>query len=93
MKTNDDKFGVLLFEHGWKELGNILEPYEQNGPIGKYLYCKKIETIGQFIMLTLTPEQVNGRIKDEMTIWIPVSFVKFIASSTEANAKPIGFIQ
>jgi hypothetical protein len=68
MATNDDNFGVLLFDEGWKTLAAALKPYEHSGPIGKYLYCKKFEVVGMLATLTFTPEQVNARIKDEMSI-------------------------
>ena len=92
MLSKDNNFGVLLYDEAWAELGESLKPYEQSGPIGKYLYCKKFEVVGQFIEVTFTPEQVDNRIADEMSIWIPASFVKFVATSTEANANKIGFV-
>ena len=93
MATNDDNFGVLLFNDGWQALAAALKPYEQSGPIGRYLYCKKFEVMGMLAKLTFTPEQVNHRIKDEMSILIPATFIKFVATSSEANAKVIGFVQ
>lgn len=93
MGTKDDKFGVLLYDEAWEVLSSALKPYEQNGPIGRYLYCKKFDVVGLFATLTFTPEQVNNRIKDEMSIWIPASFIKFVATATDANAKAMGFIQ
>ena len=93
LDMKNDNYGVLLFEAGWVELGNALKPYEHTGPIGKYLYCKKFEVIGQLAELTFTPAQVNNQIKDEMAIWIPTSFIKFVAASTDVNAKAIGFVQ
>ncbi|HOD79612.1 conserved hypothetical protein [anaerobic digester metagenome] len=91
--STDNNYGVILFDDAWKILANELKPYEQSGPIGKYLYCKNFQVLGQFVELTFTPSQVDNRIKEEMSIWIPYSFVKFIATATEKNEKAIGFIQ
>lgn len=92
MPGTDNKFGVLLFDEGWMELGEALKPYEQNGPIGKYLYCRKFEIDGPFAELTFTPEQVEGRVEEETTVWIPRSFIKFVATVSTANEKVLGFV-
>lgn len=92
MINKESNYGVLLFDEGWKELEEALKPYVQKGPIGNYLYCKKLKNSGNFLELTFTPQQVNNRILDEMSIWIPVSYVKFVATSTEENASKIGFV-
>lgn len=93
MASKDNNFGVVLYDRAWDELGEAVKPYEQSGPIGKYIYCKKFDVVGQFIELGFTTDQVSNQISDEMSIWIPASFVKFIATSTEASAKKVGFVQ
>lgn len=90
--ATDDKYGVLLTDQGWDELGEALKPYVQNGPIGKYIYFKELTFTGSFISLTFTPNQVQDRIVTEMQIYIPSHFVKFVASAAGENAKKIGFI-
>lgn len=92
MPSTDNQFGVLLFEEGWKELGEALKPYEHEGPIGKYLYCRKLEVNGPFVELTFTPEQVESPIEEEMTAWILTAFIKFVATASKANEKVIGFV-
>ena len=88
----DDKFGVLLTAQGWEELEHALKPYAQNGPIGKYIYCKELYFEGSFICLSLTPEQVQGRISTNMKIYIPSHYVKYVATDASDNARKIGFI-
>ena len=85
------KYWVLLFEHAWKELGEALEPYQQEGPIGKYLYCQDLNCDGYFVKMTFTAEQVDNRIDCVMHISIPNSFVKFIAEAADSDRPPIGF--
>ena len=89
MPTNV-KFGVLLFDEGWAALGKAIEPYEQAdaGRVGRHLYCKDLRFEGTFVVLTIAPDQVQNRIKTEMSIYIPSHFVKFIASGPESS---IGF--
>jgi hypothetical protein len=90
--TVDDKFGLLLTEQGWEELEIALKPYVQNGPIGRYIYCKELYFEGSFICLLLTSEQVQGRISTDMKIYIPSHYVKYVATNASENAKKIGFI-
>ncbi len=92
MSSADNQFGVLLFDAGWNELGPALKPYENDGPIGKYLYCRKFEVNGPFVELTFTPAQVDGRIEEEMTVWIPTAFIKFVATASAANGNVLGFV-
>lgn len=85
----DDKYGVLLFENAWEEIGEALKPYQQEGPIGKYLYCREIDLGPAFVTMTFTPKQVGGEIGCKMSISIPSSFVKFVAEG--ADKAPMGF--
>ena len=87
----DNLYGVLLFEEAWNQLGEALKPYWQEGPIGKYLYCKDIGFCGHFMTLTFTQKQVHNRIGCDMTIWVPTSFVKFIAHTADKTRAPVGF--
>ena len=89
----DNKYGVLLFENAWKELGEALKLYEQEGPIGKYLYCKELYFDGSFVKMIFTPEQVGDRIDCVMYISVPSNFIKFIAQAADSNRAPIGFGQ
>ena len=89
--TTDDKYGVLLSEDGWRELGEALKPYQQEGPIGKYLYCKELCCDGSFVKMTVTPEQVGDRIDCVMQISVPGAFVKFIAHTPDRDRAPAGF--
>ncbi len=68
--SDDDKFGVLLFENAWSELGKAFEPYVHDGNVGKYIYCKNLVHFGNFVELTIIPSQVADRIRNEMKIQI-----------------------
>lgn len=85
----DDKYGVLLFENAWEEIGEALKPYQQEGPIGKYLYCREIVLGHSFVTMTFTSKQVEGKVANKMSISIPSSFVKFVAEG--ADKTPMGF--
>ena len=85
----DDKYGVLLFDNAWEEIGEALKHYQQEGPIGKYLYCREIDLGHSFVTMTFTPHQVEGKIASQMSISIPSSFVKFVAEG--ADKRPMGF--
>ena len=85
----DDKYGVLLSENTWKEIEEALKPYQQEGPIGKYLYCREIALGHSFVTMTFTPKHLDGKIGCKMSISTPSSFVKFIAEG--ADKTPMGF--
>ena len=87
----DNKYGVLLFENAWKELGEALKPYQQEGPIGKYLYCNNLYCDGPFVRMTFAPEQVGDRIDCVMHISVPSNFVKFIVQAADSDRTPVGF--
>ena len=89
-ETNN-RYGVLLFEHAWEALGDALKPYQQEGPIGKYLYCKDLHYDGHFMKMTFIAEQVDNRIDCTMHTSIPTSFVRFIAEAADRDRAPIGF--
>ena len=90
-KKTDKNFGVLLFDEGWKQLEEALKPYEKKGPIGRYIYCKELSFVEHFVTMTFTPEQVDGKIGCEMTIWVPNHFIKFVAHAADKTKNPLGF--
>ena len=87
----DDKYGVLLFEEAWKQLGEALAPYRKEGSIGKYIYCNRLEFCGHFVAMTFTPKQVDNKIECKMSTWVPSSFIKFVAQAADGERAPIGF--
>lgn len=87
----DRQYGVLLFEEAWEQLGESMDPYRKEGPIGKYIYCAELEVCGQFVSMTFAPDQVDKRIDTEMTIWLPIGFIKFIAFAKNSDVLQIGF--
>ena len=89
MAINDqDQYGVLLFDEAYKHLDEAIKPYVQTGPIGKYFYCSEAGPDGSFFKMTIRPEQVQNRIRETMTIWIPIQFVKFLVKGSEQKGIP-----
>jgi len=90
MKTKTKTIcGILLYDDAYEILSSALEPYIQKGRIGKFIYGTKAQDDGVFLNITVTPELVNGRIKDEMEISIPLRHIKFVVASTSKDF--IGF--
>lgn len=89
--NDNDRFGVLLSADAWELLEEALEPYKQEGRIGRYLYCHELTFDGGFASLSFTPDQVGRRIKHGMTIMIPAGYVIFVARSTDEDRVAIGF--
>lgn len=84
-------FGVILTEEGWKFLEKELESYVHTGPIGKYMYCRKVEFDGPFALLSFEPDQVENRINAPITIYIPLGIIKFIATGSDLKKQKPGF--
>jgi hypothetical protein len=82
---NKKIYGILLFDDAYKILSPALDPYLQQGKIGKYIYGTKATHDGAFLNIIISPEIVDGRIKDEMEISIPLNFVKFIVSASSLD--------
>lgn len=93
MSDKDNNYAVLLFPQAMEELEIPLTPYFVDGPMGKHLYCKKLEHLGGFIVLTFTPDQVRHKIQSDINIQIPSHFVKFIAYANDDDQKKIGFLK
>lgn len=91
MGNDNDRFGVLLSADAWDLLGKVLEPYAQEGWIGKYLYCRQLDFDGRFACLSFTPDQVGGRIKHGTTIMVPAEYIIFVARLTDDDGAAIGF--
>lgn len=82
---NKNMYGILLFDEAYDYLSEILKPYLREGPIGKYIYGTKAIHDGVFLNIIISPDIVNGRIKDDMEISIPLRFIKFIASASSVD--------
>jgi len=82
--------GILLHEESYSVLAPAIDPYLQEGRIGKYIYGINAINDGYFLNITVTPELVNGRILDSMEISIPLQHIKFIVRSTTKES--LGFI-
>ncbi|MFH2120801.1 MAG: hypothetical protein ABIJ25_10460 [Pseudomonadota bacterium] len=83
--NNKNMYGILLFDEAYEHLSDILKPYLQKGPIGKYIYGTKAVHDGVFLNIIISPELVKGRITDDMEISIPLRFVKFVASASSLD--------
>lgn len=86
--ASGEQYGVLLFDNAYEHLDEALKHYVQTGPIGKYFYCTDAGPDGAFFKMSFQPEQVGDRIRDPMTIWIPIQFVKFWVKAANKKAIP-----
>jgi hypothetical protein len=89
--TSEESYGVLLFDEAFEHLSEVLIPYMQSGPIGKYICCRSFEENGTFADLTISPDLVDKRISETLRVSIPIRFVKFVATLSEANRGKLGF--
>ena len=83
-------FGVLLTSQAWIDLSGVLEPYTSQGPIGKYIYCREVNSHGNYFEMVAICENPDGS-TFEAEILIPHHYVMCCASASEKSK--IGFIQ
>jgi hypothetical protein len=83
--NNKNIYGILLFDDAYNLLSDALKPYLQKGPIGNFIYAKKVKHDGAFLNIIISPDLVENRIKNDMEISIPLQFVKFIASAADTD--------
>ena len=89
--TDDSRvFGVLLTENAWDDLTDALETYASDGPIGKYIYCREVDTNGNYFVMVATCENADGSLFDA-EISLPHRYIKCCVSALDKRA--IGFME
>jgi hypothetical protein len=82
-------FCLVLTADGLDELAPILKDYLQEGPIGRYLYCREAEPDrSYFRVVAECPKDDGSTIESEA--FIPHRFIKIVISSPDR--KHIGFL-
>ena len=74
---------VVLSDGAYADLAGYIDPYVKEGRRGKYIHCTSAIQDGNFIDMKFTPEQCDGSVKCNMTVSIPVHFVKFMVSGDD----------
>lgn len=80
---------VLLHAHAYELAGAALAPYTRQGPIGRYIYCDRLQHVGPFIEMTFGAGSNTSGDASTMLVSVPMSWVLFIAQAT--NGLPPGF--
>lgn len=88
--TNDKVFGVLLTDEAWDEVGAALDAYTTKGPLGRYIYCQRVETAGNYFEMRVTTTNRDGS-TFEADVLIPHNYVKLCIGA--ADKRQIGFVQ
>lgn len=92
MKNQNKVFGVLLTREAWEDatLSEALALYIRTGPIGKYIYCRKVDPNGYYFVMIASCKNADGS-TFEAEICIPHRYVLCCVSATEK--KQIGFLR
>ena len=80
--------GVLLTEEAWLELEETLKPYAHEGPIGKFIYCRKVDPHGPYFTMFASATNSDG-VSFDAEISIPHQYVKLFISTSDNSQ--IGF--
>ena len=87
--TDKKVYGVLLTDEGWTDLEKPLEPYTSKGPIGKYLYCRKVHPNENYFAFDIKGSNPDGSTFDA-EISVPHRYIKFVIGVNDRKA--MGFI-
>lgn len=82
-------YAVFLYDNALETLGACVAPYLCDGPHGKHLVCREVDTAGSFVEMTLLGCDREGRDVD-LEFIVPTGMVKLIVSA-RAEA-PFGFV-
>lgn len=82
-------YAVFLYDNALEALGACIAPYLCDGPQGKHLVCRDVDTAGSFVEMTLLGCDREGRDTD-LEFIVPTNMVKLIVSA-RAEA-PFGFV-
>ncbi|GHA69338.1 hypothetical protein [Cognatilysobacter bugurensis] len=82
-------YAVFLYDNALEALGACVTPYLCDGPQGKHLVCRDVDTAGSFVEMTLLGCDREGR-ETDLEFIVPTNMVKLIVSS-RADA-PFGFM-
>lgn len=82
-------YAVFLYDNALETLGDCVAPYLCDGPHGKHLVCREVDTAGSFVEMTLLGCDRAGRDVD-LEFIVPTGMVKLIVSA-RAEA-PFGFV-
>ena len=62
-------------------LGEAVAPYLSDGPAGKFLLCKEIDTGGSFCEMQLLGASVEGKPMD-VELMVPTGMIRLVVSTT-----------
>lgn len=82
-------YAVFLHDNALETLGECVAPYLCDGPHGKHLVCREVDTAGSFVEMTLLGCDREGRDVD-LEFIVPTGMVKLIVSA-RAEAQ-FGFV-
>lgn len=82
-------YAVFLFEHALETLGDAIKPYLCDGPGGKHLSCREIDTAGGFVEMMLDGCDASGTPQD-LELIVPSNMVRMIVSARTEGA--FGFV-
>lgn len=71
---------VFLFDHALETLGEAVRPYLCDGPAGKHLSCREIDTAGGFVEMMLDGCDDSGA-RQDLELIVPTNMVRMIVSA------------
>lgn len=73
-------YSVFLYEKSLETLGDAIKPYLCDGPHGKHVSCREVDTSGGFVEMTLDGREASGRTV-ELELMVPSNMICMIVSA------------
>ena len=83
--TDQTLYAVFIHPGALEALGEAIKPYLSDGPHGKHIVCREIDSGGMFFEMTIEGTTAEGR-KVELDLMIPGNMVQMVVSSHSDEA-------
>lgn len=89
MMDGRNGFAVYFHDHALETLGEAIKPYLCEGPHGRHVSCREVDTAGGFVEMMLDGRDADGRAVD-LELIVPSNTIRMIVSARADDA--FGFV-
>ncbi|HTA66358.1 MAG TPA: hypothetical protein VK753_12720 [Xanthomonadaceae bacterium] len=83
--TDQTLYAVFIHHGALEALGEAIKPYLSDGPHGKHIVCREIDSGGAFFEMVLEGTTPEGK-KIELELMIPSNMVQMVVSTHSDEA-------
>jgi hypothetical protein len=80
----DHTYCVFFHPQALDVLGDAITPYLTDGPHGKFVLCKEIDTGGSFCEMQIVSNSADGK-PVEVELMVPTGMIRLVISTAAAD--------